>query len=211
MWTFRDFFNEILVPIIFGITIILMATVVRDALRPSHPWEDIITFGFIENILVIGLPVLLGIGYNRWAGGGAGFILTLLYLLTMQAIYPGSSFDRSYVGLITANMLTGYLAGALNRGSESIKRCISSALIAAWSMSFIAFFMYMAYSPMYSPNIYLPLLGWGGKLSNDFQLYMNAYFIVRGIWALEGAVFGRILLMMKPMYAAGMPPPHAGA
>ena len=215
-YTFRDFFNEIWVPIIFAFVIMLMDMVVKPALEPVRPWDSILTFGFIENIMIYGLPIFLGIGYNRWAGGATGFLFSWMWVVSTALWYPvdpnlGPEINRfnfqanpSWLGYVVSSMMTGYLAGALNYGSQSIKRCITSGVVAAWSMSFFRFIPFIIYSPMYcafgTPGCYGPFLGWSGELSNLFQLYMNSYFIVGGVWGLEGAVFGRIMLMMKPAY-----------
>lgn len=222
-WTFRDFFNEVLVPIIFAIVIILMATVIRYALAVAKPWDDILTYGFIENILILGIPILFGIGWNRWAGGAAGFLLSWFWIVSSDIAFgPVQMREANYIpnvswiGYIVASMMTGYLAGTLNHGSQQLKRCVASAMIAAWTMALVAFIPFLAYAKgaMYytygTPGAYGPLLGWGGEASNIFQIWMNSYFIVRGVWALEGAVFGRILMMMRPMYAGGATPHHGG-
>src|SRR3990170_182021 len=152
-WTFRDFFNEVLVPIIFGLVIILMATVVRSALASAKPWDDILTYGFIESILILGIPILFGIGWNRWAGGAAGFLLSWFWVVSSDIAFGpvqmreiGFIPNVSWVGYIVASMMTGYLAGTLNHGSQSLKRCVASAAIAAWSMAFIAFIQFLAYA-----------------------------------------------------------------
>jgi len=85
----------------------------------------------IEELLVIAIiPLMLGLVWNRWAGGASGFLLGSIY-----ALYWAPSY-RNYhgggpilLGYIVSAMLIGYMAGALNRRSESLVRMIISGVV----------------------------------------------------------------------------------
>jgi Na+/proline symporter len=103
------------------------------------------SFGFVigiisgieEMVVIVGVPMLLGLVWNRWAGGASGFIVGSLY-----ALYWADQFNRSYttgfhvgagtllLGYVVSAMFIGYTAGALNKRSEDFKRMIISGLIA---------------------------------------------------------------------------------
>jgi hypothetical protein len=91
-----------------------------------------ITMELQELVMIAVVPLLLGLLWNRWAGGASGFLLGSIY-----ALYWADSY-RSYRGsgtvllaYVLSAMLIGYVAGALNKRSENFRRMIISGLAAA--------------------------------------------------------------------------------
>lgn len=82
------------------------------------------------------VPLLLGLVWNRWAGGASGFLMGSLY-----ALYWADQFGRGgsgahvsagavLLGYVVSGMLIGYMVGALNKRSEDFRRMIISGVIA---------------------------------------------------------------------------------
>jgi hypothetical protein len=91
-----------------------------------------ITMELQELIVIAVVPLLLGLVWNRWAGGASGFLLGSIY-----ALYWAPSY-RTYhgggpilLGYIVSAMLIGYMAGALNKHSENFIRMIISGVVSA--------------------------------------------------------------------------------
>jgi hypothetical protein len=115
----------------------------------------ILTQGFSQ-MLILGIPLILGLTWNKWAGGAAGFIMGGTYYLASAGLYNGyyatypaniyHNFygDPSVMFWILYGVMIGYIGGALNNGSTNFKRMIGSALTAS---VFIAIFqVYMNYN-----------------------------------------------------------------
>jgi hypothetical protein len=117
----------------------------------------ILTQGFSQ-MLILGIPLILGLTWNKWAGGAAGFIMGGMYYVATAGLYNGyyagmpndgsvyHNFygDPSVMFWILYGVMIGYIAGALNNGSTNFKRMIGSALTAS---VFIAVFqVYMNYN-----------------------------------------------------------------
>ena len=85
-----------------------------------------------ELIMIAVVPLLLGLVWNRWAGGASGFLLGSIYALYWADAYnsyPGSG--TVLLAYVLSGMLIGYMAGALNKRSEKFVRMIVSGIIAA--------------------------------------------------------------------------------
>ena len=91
-----------------------------------------ITMELQELVVIAVVPLLLGLVWNRWAGGASGFLLGSLY-----ALYWAPSY-RTYhgggpilLGYLVSAMLIGYMAGALNKRSENFIRMLISGVVSA--------------------------------------------------------------------------------
>jgi len=131
------------------------------AASPYAVVTTILTHGFAL-IVVFAIPLILGLVWNKWAGGAAGFIMGTLYyvafagynivsnLLTFAQISPASAFaytknlyaDPSFIGAyIVGGILIGYITGALCNGSSSFKRMLGSGLTAAITVGVLTFIL----------------------------------------------------------------------
>ncbi len=83
-----------------------------------------------ELLLIVAVPLLLGLAWNKWAGGVSGFIMGSLYALYWADSYRSpfsgamSGANTLLLGYVLSAMLIGYMAGALNKRSDNFKRMI---------------------------------------------------------------------------------------
>jgi Na+/proline symporter len=131
--------------IIYGVVVPVIVVLVIVGLSRLGSLLGMESFGVVigviseieEMVVIVGVPMLLGLVWNRWAGGASGFIVGSLY-----ALYWADQFNRSYttgfhggagtllLGYVVSAMFIGYTAGALNKCSEDFKRMIIAGLIA---------------------------------------------------------------------------------
>jgi hypothetical protein len=118
-------------------------------------------------MVVLAVPMILGLTWNKWAGGVAGFLMGTLYYLAyagyniqysmqfaadmykasgndpavfMQYLPPNLYADPSFIGnWIVGGMLIGYITGALSNGSVDFKRMLGAALTASIIVAMIQF------------------------------------------------------------------------
>ncbi|MEM0314307.1 MAG: hypothetical protein QW056_06820 [Candidatus Bathyarchaeia archaeon] len=130
-----DVVYAVIIPCIVAFLIVAFPFYLGPALDPTL--RAILVYGLGEAILTIGVPILFGLLWNQWAGGASGFLLGSIYALYVndafaaaQAFTPeGMVGDISNLGYVICAMLTGYISGALNKGSLSFKRMVVSALV----------------------------------------------------------------------------------
>ena len=83
-----------------------------------------------ELLLIVAVPLLLGLAWNKWAGGVSGFIMGSIYALywadSYRSPFSGAMFGANtlLLGYVLSAMLIGYMAGALNKRSDNFKRMI---------------------------------------------------------------------------------------
>ena len=133
-WRKSDIIYGIIVPVIVVLVIVAFASI-RRLLGPgamqSYGVVIGITMEITELTLIVGIPLMLGLVWNRWAGGASGFLMGTFY-----AIYWSGSLSRLDGGgtillaYIVSPMLIGFMAGALNKNSEDFKRMLISGLVA---------------------------------------------------------------------------------
>ena len=139
-WKLSDILWGIIIPVIVGFLIIIFPTELANILLevdPSYTLNAILVDGLGEALLTVGIPMFAGLVWNKWAGGGAGFLLGSIYALfvndtfaAMGAFSPaGMVGDISNLGYVVCAMLTGYIAGSLNRDSFSFRRMIIAGLV----------------------------------------------------------------------------------
>ena len=141
-WKLNDILWGIIVPVIVGFLIIIFPTEIANILYevdPSYTLNAILVDGLGEALLTVGIPMFAGLIWNKWAGGGAGFITGSIYALyvndtftAMGMVNPtsGMAGDISNLGYVVCAMLTGYIAGSLNRDSFSFRRMVIAGLVA---------------------------------------------------------------------------------
>ncbi len=158
----KDLGYGLVVPVLVGLLILFFAVVLRPylvgALPMDNPLPHILSFGFAQMIL-FGVPIVLGLVWNRWAGGAAGFLMGTAYYLSMAG-YSSFTYlsygqtwnffaDASLICYIIDGILIGYIAGALNNGSFSFKRMLLAGLTASIVVALIQFMVnyYFALEP----------------------------------------------------------------
>jgi len=141
-----DIFNGIIIPLILVFLIYFLAiyinpTGLHHVLGATNTIAVILTQGFAQ-MIILGIPLVLGLLWNKWAGGAAGFITGGAYYLAEAGYSNGSYYaynvftynfygDMSFLGYLVMAIIIGYMAGALNNGSTSFKRMLGAGLTAA--------------------------------------------------------------------------------
>lgn len=135
-WGISDILYGVIVPCIVAALIIIFPAYLKPIIA-DPTLKAIFVDGLGEAILIIAVPMLLGLLWNRWAGGAAGFLLGSIYALYINDMYVQYSTmypqyqpnDISTLGYVVSAMLTGYLAGSLNKGSFSFRRMLIAGLV----------------------------------------------------------------------------------
>jgi len=119
----------------------------------------ILSQGFAQ-MIILGVPLVLGLLWNKWAGGAAGFIMGGLYYVAQAGLYTGyfagSNPPYNYFGDVSLlfwlvnGVIIGYMAGALTNGSTNFKRMLGAGLTAAISTALIQ--AYMNYTVSLDPS-----------------------------------------------------------
>jgi hypothetical protein len=180
-----DILYGLVIPLLIGILIIAFPAVIRPALDNWFPAADMFTgeggsdFAFLTVIfthgfaqmIVLGVPLILGLLWNKWAGGAAGFLTGTLYYVAwagyntqysvqialdtyyamgndpnmfIQSLPANLWADPSFIGSwIVGGILIGYITGALNNNSFSFKRMIGAGLTASIAVGLMQFAMSM--------------------------------------------------------------------
>ena len=139
-WSRSDIIYGIIVPLIVILAIVGLSRV-SSILGFGFSGSSGIVIGIImeleELTVIVAVPLLLGLIWNRWAGGASGFLMGSLYALYWADQFgrlSASGFHASagmvLLGYVISAMLIGYMAGALNKRSEDLRRMIISGVVA---------------------------------------------------------------------------------
>ena len=158
-----DIFNGVIIPLI----LVLLIFVFTIYVNPNGQYHVlgvgtgllatigvIFTQGFAQ-MIILGVPLVLGLVWNKWAGGAAGFITGGAYYLASAGLYTGyyasSNIpykiffgDPSLLFWIVYGVIIGYMAGALVNGSSNFKRMLGAGLTASLTVAFLE--LYMTYN-----------------------------------------------------------------
>lgn len=140
-----DILYGIIIPIILVLLIYVLAVYVNPSgsnhvlgvSGTSGTIAVILTQGFAQ-MIVLGIPLVLGLLWNKWAGGAAGFIMGGMYYVATAGLYtgyyagstPAYNFygDISMLFYLVNAVIIGYMAGALSGGSTNFKRMLGAGL-----------------------------------------------------------------------------------
>ena len=139
-----DILNGIIIPIILVLLIFFLAIYVNVSgtyhiLGQTNVIGVILTSGFAQ-MIILNIPMVLGLVWNKWAGGAAGFIMGGMYYVASAGLYTGyyasaggyNFFgDLSMLGYLVNAVIIGYMAGALTNKSTNFKRMLGAGLTAA--------------------------------------------------------------------------------
>ncbi len=135
-WTRNDVIYGIVAPILVVLLIVAISKL-GSVFEGGFGVITGITMELQELLVIVAVPLLLGLVWNQWAGGASGFLLGSLYALywsdSFHSPFAGNirGFGTVLLGYILSPMLIGYMAGALNRHSESFSRMLVSGVVAA--------------------------------------------------------------------------------
>jgi hypothetical protein len=195
---FSELSLGVVIPIAIGVLILLFPTVIFDFLGTIHisfpeyiwggpevPLQHIITVGIAEGILTCAVPIMLGIVWNRWAGGASGFLCGVLFTTGMATYYGGISATLDWLGVIIGGMLAGYIAGSLYlrssmRGSTGLKPMLIASILAATVATIFTTQTYLWFSPM----AMLP----GRPYWDSFGFAYFTYIAIYGVWGIFAAL-----------------------
>ena len=85
----------------------------------------ILTQGFAQ-MIVLGIPLVLGLLWNKWAGGAAGFIMGGIYYVAAAGQYNGL-FGMGVGGTASIPVTNSTIAGIINGTVTSISGTVSTA------------------------------------------------------------------------------------
>lgn len=90
-----------------------------------------LTMELQELLVLAAIPVVLGLLWNKWAGGASGFLMGMFYsFYWADTIGNMRGSGAILLAYILSPMLIGYMAGALNRNSAGFMRMLISGVIA---------------------------------------------------------------------------------
>jgi len=124
-WKLGDIVYRIVIPTIVALLIVGVSMV-------STPSLIGLKYPLLEAIVIVGVPMLIGLIWNQWAGGASGFLLGSLYALyySDQLYAAQGRGDIILLGNLVSAMLIGYIAGALNKRSDSYRRMLIAGVTA---------------------------------------------------------------------------------
>ena len=138
-------FDGLAIPLILVLLIFVLAIYVNVGGQYHVLGQDvlgvILTNGFAQ-MIIMGVPLVLGLLWNKWAGGAAGFVMGGMYYVASAGQYNGlySSMgitnynffgDISMLFYLVNAVIIGYMAGSLNNGSSNFKRMLGAGLTAS--------------------------------------------------------------------------------
>jgi hypothetical protein len=161
----KDIAYGLIIPILVAFLILAFPVFLRPALDSWFPGPNMTTgaagspYAFLTAIFTHGfammvmfaVPLILGLIWNKWAGGAAGFLMGALYYVAFagyniqySVINYGSSLnlfaDPAFIGdYILGGILVGYIAGALSNKSFNFKRMIGAGLTAALTVGVLQY------------------------------------------------------------------------
>jgi len=143
-WNRSDFLYGIIMPLVVVLAItgasLLSSYLMRSGGMNSSMGIYIGIISEIEELVVtVAVPLLLGLVWNRWAGGASGFLMGSIWSMWYAVkfgLYSGSfrssgsiNLGPTLLGWVLSAMLIGYMAGALNRRSENFRRMMIVAVV----------------------------------------------------------------------------------
>jgi len=143
-WNRSDVVYGVVVPLVVVLVIVGLSLVGSFFMSGSMGGGSMgIVIGIIseieEMVVIVGVPLLLGLAWNRWAGGASGFLMGSIYAMWFAVKYGAFSYGTSprgamgfgptLLGWVLSAMLIGYMAGALNKRSENFRRMVIAGVI----------------------------------------------------------------------------------
>lgn len=132
-WNRNDIIYGVIVPIIVVLAIVGISKIGSFVGYSSA--NAGIVIGIIMEVfeltVIVVVPLMLGLVWNRWAGGASGFIMGSFYAFYWSSSFHGAEGSGTVlIAYVLSAMLIGYMAGALNRGSKDFQRMVISGVTA---------------------------------------------------------------------------------
>jgi hypothetical protein len=139
----KDIVLGIVLPVIVCLLIIWFPLNEGTLASINPAFQGIFVFGTQEVIMIVAIPMMLGLMWNRWAGGVSGFLLGSIYALwygLYGSMSPSWIHNMSLLGYLLSAMLIGYMAGALSQKSTKLSRLLFSGIVSALVGGLFLFF-----------------------------------------------------------------------
>ena len=153
----KDIIYGIIIPTIVCLLIIWFPLNERTFAQINPAFQGIFVFGVQEVIMIVAVPMLLGLIWNKWAGGASGFLLGSIYALwygLYGSMSPTWIHNLGLLGYLLSSMLIGYMAGALNQKSEKLSRLLFAGLTSALVGGLFLFFTEQLATPVLVYGVY---------------------------------------------------------
>ena len=142
-WNRSDIIYGIIAPLALILIIVGLSQVTPYLLRQGSFESMGFIFGIIseveELLIIVAIPLLLGLVWNRWAGGASGFLMGSIYAMwfavglgtfgSNDSLPVAMRFGPTMLGWLLSAMLIGYMAGALNKRSDNFRRMLIAGVI----------------------------------------------------------------------------------
>jgi hypothetical protein len=130
-WNRNDLIYGVIAPLLVVLVIVAISQLGR-LFGGGFSIVTGITMEIQELVVIVAVPLMLGLVWNRWAGGASGFLLGSLYALywadSYHSLFAGGGRIVGYgtvlLGYVVSAMLIGYMAGALNKRSDNFRRML---------------------------------------------------------------------------------------
>ncbi|MCW4006096.1 MAG: hypothetical protein NWF04_05825 [Candidatus Bathyarchaeota archaeon] len=136
-WKRGDILSAVVLPLVVVLVIVALSQVGTIFEHGSYGVLTGIVSEIEEMVILVGVPLLLGLIWNQWAGGSSGFLLGSIYTIWWAVKFGAfsggrmlSGFAPTMLGYVLSAMLIGYMAGALNQKSQDFKRLLISSIVA---------------------------------------------------------------------------------
>lgn len=139
----KDILYAIIFPTLVCLLIIWFPLNQRTLASINPAFQGIFVFGVQEVIMIVAIPMLLGLIWNKWAGGASGFLLGSIYALwygLYGSMSPTWIHNIGLLGYLLSAMLIGYMSGALNQKSTKLSRLVFSGVTSALVGGLFLFF-----------------------------------------------------------------------
>ncbi|MCW4011273.1 MAG: hypothetical protein NWF05_11770 [Candidatus Bathyarchaeota archaeon] len=147
----KDILFGIVLPTIVCLVIIWFPLNERTLASINPAFQGIFVFGVQEVVMIVAVPMLLGLLWNKWAGGASGFLLGSIYALwygLYGSMSPSWIHNMSLLGYLLSAMLIGYMAGALNQKSAKFSRLLFSGFVSGLAGGLFLFFTEQQATPL---------------------------------------------------------------
>ena len=145
-WTKNDLIYGVILPVVAIFVIVLISKL--QSFVGGEPGIILgITMEILELTVIVGVPLALGLLWNQWAGGSAGFLMGTFYALYWASSFHGISGSGTVLlAYVLSPMLIGYMAGALNKRSDDFKRLLIVSVVSC-TIGGVAMFAIFQMSP----------------------------------------------------------------
>jgi hypothetical protein len=138
-WKRSDLIYGVIVPLVVVLVIVGLSLVSSSLMRSggfsgSYGLVIGIISAIEEIVITVAVPLMLGLVWNQWAGGISGFLMGSVWSIwyaVKYSLYTGSSrggggvnLGPTLLGWLLSAMLIGYMAGALNKHSDNLRRML---------------------------------------------------------------------------------------